>query len=53
MAKQQYIDFDAYIHQGEPDKREKASNSTKLEKHHVVFGRLKEKMEEVFNNYGG
>lgn len=25
MAKQLYIDFDAYLRQGEPDKREKAS----------------------------
>lgn len=24
MSKQLYIDFDAYIRQGEPDKREKA-----------------------------
>lgn len=29
------------------------SDSTKLEKHLAVFDRLKEKMEEVFNNYGG
>ena len=29
------------------------SDSTKLEKHLTIFDRLKEKMEEVFNNYGG
>lgn len=29
------------------------SDSTKLEKHLVIFDRLKEKMEEVFNTYGG
>lgn len=29
------------------------SDSTKLEKHLNIFDRLKEKMEEVFNNYGG
>ena len=29
------------------------SDSTKLEKHLVVFDRLKEKMVDVFNNYGG
>lgn len=29
------------------------SDSTKLEKHLTIFDRLKEKMTEVFNNYGG
>lgn len=29
------------------------SDSTKLEKHLDIFDRLKGKMEEVFNNYGG
>lgn len=29
------------------------SDSTKLEKHLTIFDRLKDKMEEVFNNYGG
>lgn len=29
------------------------SDSTKLEKHLTIFDRLKAKMEEVFNNYGG
>ena len=29
------------------------SDSTKLEKHLSIFDRLKEKMVEVFNNYGG
>lgn len=29
------------------------SDSTKLEKHLTIFNRLKEKMTEVFNNYGG
>ncbi len=29
------------------------SDSTKLEKHLTIFDRLKEKMEEVFNSYGG
>ena len=29
------------------------SDSTKLEKHLSIFDRMKEKMEEVFNNYGG
>lgn len=29
------------------------SDSTKLEKHLTIFDRLKEKMKEVFNNYGG
>lgn len=29
------------------------SDSTKLEKHLTIFDRLKDKMVEVFNNYGG
>ena len=29
------------------------SDSTKLEKHLTIFDRLKKKMTEVFNNYGG
>ena len=29
------------------------SDSTKLEKHLAIFERLREKMEEVFNGYGG
>ena len=29
------------------------SDSTKLEKHLAVFNRLRDKMEEVFDNYGG
>ena len=29
------------------------SDSTKLEKHLTIFDRLKEKMKEVFNSYGG
>lgn len=29
------------------------SDSTKLDKHLAIFDRMREKMEEVFNNYGG
>ena len=29
------------------------SDSTKLDKHLAIFERMREKMEEVFNNYGG
>lgn len=29
------------------------SDSTKLERHLSIFTRMKEKMEEVFNNFGG
>lgn len=29
------------------------SDSTKLEKHLAIFDRLKEKMKDVFNSYGG
>ena len=29
------------------------SDSTKLEKHLVIFDRMRDKMEEVFNSYGG
>lgn len=29
------------------------SDNTKLEKHLAIFDRMKEKMMEVFNSYGG
>ena len=29
------------------------SDSTKLDKHLAIFDRMRDKMEEVFNNYGG
>lgn len=49
LGKAVNIDLSTY----DNDLSRSLSDSTKLEKHLSVFDRLKAKMEDVFNNYGG